>query len=144
MKVMSAGISGWVGGKMPTESGLSMFDHLGMGVTDMEASTAFYVAALAPIDVKVVGGLRRCGRSRYRHQTWLWLSKASTKPMPLHIAFTATKRSQVDEFYERAIAAGGKDNGAPGIRAHYHPNYYGAFVFGPDGHNIEVVCHSPE
>ncbi len=121
-----------------------MFDHLGMGVTDMEASTAFYVAALAPIDVKVVADFGDAVGLGIGTKPWLWLSKASTKPMPLHIAFTATKRSQVDEFYERAIAAGGKDNGAPGIRAHYHPNYYGAFVFGPDGHNIEVVCHSPE
>ncbi len=58
-----------------------------------------------------------------------------------HIAFKAPKRNRVDEFYAQALAAGGKENGAPGIRAHYHPNYYGAFVHDPDGNNIEAVCH---
>ena len=121
-----------------------MFDHIGMGVTDMAASKAFYLAALAPLDVKVVMdfgeavGIGRGGKPTF------WLSKSSIKPAPLHIAFTAEKRSQVDEFHRAALAAGGKDNGAPGIRAHYHPNYYGAFVIGPDGHNVEVVCHLPE
>ncbi len=62
----------------------------------------------------------------------------------MHIAFAAESRAQVDEFYKAALEAGGKDNGAPGIREMYHPNYYGAFVFDPDGHNIEAVCHKPE
>jgi predicted lactoylglutathione lyase len=62
----------------------------------------------------------------------------------LHLAFTAENRKQVQEFYRSALAAGGKDNGAPGLRPHYHPNYYGAFVIGPDGHNVEAVCHRPE
>ena len=74
----------------------------------------------------------------------LWLGTATEgKPLPLHIAFAADNRNQVDEFYRQALAAGGKDNGPPGIRPHYHPNYYAAFVIGPDGHNLEVVCHRP-
>ena len=62
---------------------------------------------------------------------------------PIHLAFTADNRGQVDAFYEAALAAGGKDNGKPGLRPEYHPNYYGAFVIGPDGHNVEAVCHKP-
>ena len=71
-----------------------------------------------------------------------WLIVGNTQKPHVHIAFRAETRAQVDEFYKAAIAAGGKDNGKPGIRAHYHANYYGAFVLDPDGHNIEVVCHT--
>ena len=74
----------------------------------------------------------------------LWLFQTSEKPAPLHLAFTAENRQQVQDFYRAALEAGGKDNGAPGLRPHYHPNYYGAFVIGPDGHNVEAVCHRPE
>jgi predicted lactoylglutathione lyase len=70
--------------------------------------------------------------------------QSSEKPARLHLAFAAENRKQVDEFYRAALAAGGKDNGAPGLRPHYHPTYYAAFVIGPDGHNIEAVCHRPE
>jgi predicted lactoylglutathione lyase len=72
------------------------------------------------------------------------LSQSSEKPAHLHLAFTASNRQQVEAFYRAALQAGGKDNGPPGLRPHYHPNYYGAFVIGPDGHNIEAVCHKPE
>lgn len=74
----------------------------------------------------------------------LWFGKGGTPQLPMHIAFTADNRKQVDQFYEAALAAGGKDNGAPGIREIYHPNYYGAFIIDPDGHNIEAVCHNQE
>jgi predicted lactoylglutathione lyase len=74
----------------------------------------------------------------------LWLAPAEAKPTSMHIAFTAEKRAEVDAFYRAALAAGGKDNGAPGLRPNYHPNYYGAFVIGPDGHNVEAVCHKAE
>ena len=74
----------------------------------------------------------------------LWLFQTAEKPLPMHIAFAAERRQQVDDFHRAALAAGGKDNGAPGIRAHYHPNYYGAFMIAPDGHNVEAVCHRPE
>ena len=84
--------------------------------------------------------------TEYRHwskvgKPALWLYQSSTKPAPLHIAFTAENRKQVQDFYRAALEAGGKDNGAPGLRPHYHPNYYGAFVIGPDEHNVEAVCH---
>jgi len=74
----------------------------------------------------------------------LWLYETKERPAHLHLAFTAEGRKQVDEFYRAAMAAGGKDNGAPGLRPHYHANYYGAFVIDPDGHNVEAVCHKPE
>ena len=74
----------------------------------------------------------------------LWISETKERPAHLHLAFSADNRMQVDAFYRAALAAGGKDNGPPGLRPHYHANYYGAFVIGPDGHNIEVVCHKPQ
>jgi catechol 2,3-dioxygenase-like lactoylglutathione lyase family enzyme len=73
----------------------------------------------------------------------LCLFQTSEKPAHLHLAFVAEERQQVDAFYRAALDAGGQDNGAPGLRPHYHPNYYAAFVIGPDGHNIEAVCHKP-
>jgi catechol 2,3-dioxygenase-like lactoylglutathione lyase family enzyme len=72
----------------------------------------------------------------------LWLSQGEPPVSPLHIAFTAKNRAEVDAFHAAALAAGAKDNGAPGLRPHYHPNYYGSFAIDPDGHNIEAVCHS--
>lgn len=121
-----------------------MFDHIGFGVTDYAASKAFFLAALKPLGVAVVmegeygAGLGQNGKPS------LWLYESAGQPAPLHIAFVAADRGQVDAFHRAAIAAGGKDNGAPGLRPHYHPNYYGAFVIGPDGHNVEAVCHKPE
>ena len=118
-----------------------MFDHVGFGVSDYAASKAFFVQALAPLGVGIVMegpyglGLGQNGKPS------LWLSETSVKPAPMHIAFTADERQQVDAFHRAALAAGGKDNGAPGLRPHYHANYYGAFVIGPDGHNVEAVCH---
>ena len=121
-----------------------MFDHIGVGVSDYAASKAFFLKALQPLcyDVVMEGpygvGLGPTGKPL------LWLSQSSEKPGRVHVAFAAKNRKQVDEFYRAALAAGGKDNGPPGLRPHYHPNYYGAFVIGPDGHNVEAVCHKPE
>jgi catechol 2,3-dioxygenase-like lactoylglutathione lyase family enzyme len=120
-----------------------MFDHIGIGVSDNESSKRFFLQVLAPLGVGVVTefpeaiGLGPPGKPAF------WLSPVSGKPTQLHLAFTANSRSQVDEFYRRAIAAGAADNGAPGLRPHYHANYYAAFVIGPDGHNVEAVCHKP-
>jgi catechol 2,3-dioxygenase-like lactoylglutathione lyase family enzyme len=122
-----------------------MFDHVGFRVRNLDASRKFYLAALAPLGVGVAMegpygvGLGRGGKPS------LWLSQGPGEPpfSPLHIAFTAKNRAEVDAFHAAALAAGGKDNGAPGLRPHYHPNYYGAFAIDPDGHNIEAVCHSP-
>ena len=121
-----------------------MFDHVGFGVTDYDASKSFFLKALEPLGVGVVMegpyglGLGRDGKPS------LWLHASEARPAPLHIAFTASDRAQVDAFHRAALEAGGRDNGAPGLRPHYHANYYGAFVIGPDGHNVEAVCHKPE
>jgi catechol 2,3-dioxygenase-like lactoylglutathione lyase family enzyme len=120
-----------------------MFDHIGFGVTDLARSKAFFLAALQPLGISVVMegpygvGLGRSGKPS------LWLKGMGEKPAHLHIAIAAESRAEVDAFYRAALAAGGKDNGPPGLRPDYHPDYYGAFVIGPDGHNIEAVCHRP-
>jgi catechol 2,3-dioxygenase-like lactoylglutathione lyase family enzyme len=119
-----------------------MFDHVGFRVRNLETSRKFYLSALAPLGVGVAMegpygvGLGRSGKPS------LWLSQGEPPASPLHIAFTAKNRADVDAFHAAALAAGGKDNGPPGLRPHYHPNYYGAFAIDPDGHNIEAVCHS--
>ena len=121
-----------------------MIDHVVISVSDIEAAKAFYVEALAPLEYRIVmemeGG---CGFGILQKPDF-WIHQGdSTKPR-VHIAFTAASRAEVDAFYAAAIAAGGTDNGPPGLREDYHPNYYGAFVLDPDGHNIEAVCHRPE
>lgn len=121
-----------------------MFDHIGLGVSDLEASKTFYLRALAPLGVAVVmEGPYGVGLGR-KDKPSFWLHQATEKPAPLHLAFAAGDRRQVDEFHRAALAAGGTDNGPPGLRPHYHPSYYAAFVIGPDGHNVEAVCHRPD
>jgi catechol 2,3-dioxygenase-like lactoylglutathione lyase family enzyme len=121
-----------------------MFDHVGFGVTNLAESKAFFLEALRPLGVAVaMEGPYGVGMGQDNKPS-LWLSETKERPSPLHLAFTARTRKEVDEFYRAAMAAGGKDNGAPGVRPHYHANYYGAFVIGPDGHNVEAVCHKPE
>jgi catechol 2,3-dioxygenase-like lactoylglutathione lyase family enzyme len=121
-----------------------MFDHIGIGVTDYAASKAFFLKALKPLGVTLVmEGPYGLGLGQNAKPSF-WLHELSTKPTPLHLAFAAATRRQVDEFFAAAIEAGGKDNGAPGLRPDYHANYYGAFIIGPDGHNVEAVCHAPE
>lgn len=121
-----------------------MFDHVGVGVSDLAASRVFFLQALAPLGGAVVMegpygvGIGQEGKPS------LWLFETRERPAHLHIAFAARSRAEVDAFHRAALAAGGKDNGAPGLRPHYHPSYYGAFVIGPDGHNVEAVCHRPE
>jgi predicted lactoylglutathione lyase len=77
-------------------------------------------------------------------KAFFWIGDGPRTAGPVHIAFAAKSRAEVDSFYREGLAAGGKDNGAPGLRLHYHPNYYGAFLLDPDGNNIEAVCHKPE
>jgi catechol 2,3-dioxygenase-like lactoylglutathione lyase family enzyme len=123
-----------------------MFDHVKFGVSDYAASKAFFVAALEPLGVTVVAegpptyGVELCGQGIAS----LCLFQTDERPAPLHLAFTAESRSQVEAFHRAAVAAGGADNGPPGLRPRYHANYYAAFVIGPDGHNIEAVCHEPD
>ena len=124
-----------------------MFDHVKFGVSDYAASKAFFLKALEPLGVAVVGeGPPTYGveLSPPGGHASLCLDQTADKPAPLHLAFRAENRQQVEAFHRAALEAGGKDNGAPGPRPHYHANYYAAFVIGPDGHNIEVVCHGPE
>lgn len=123
-----------------------MFDHVKFGVSDYAASKAFFLKALEPLGVAVVAeGLPTYGvELSTRGKASLCLYLTGEKPAHLHLAFAADNRRQVDAFYRAALQAGGIDNGAPGLRPHYHANYYAAFVIGPDGHNIEVVCNEPE
>jgi catechol 2,3-dioxygenase-like lactoylglutathione lyase family enzyme len=120
------------------------FDHIGFPVRDLATSRAFYVAALAPLGIGLVVdraevvAFGRHGRAQF------WLGGTSAPPSGVHVSFSAADRASVRAFYEVALAAGGSDNGAPGLRPHYHPNYYGAFVLDPDGHNVEAVCRNPE
>ena len=121
-----------------------IIDHIGFEVSDAERSIEFYSKALAPLGIEKImefegwTGFGKNGKPEF------WFGKGDSPQAPMHIAFSADSREQVDQFYEAALAAGGKDNGAPGIREIYHPNYYGAFVFDPDGHNTEAVCHKSE
>jgi len=120
-----------------------VIDHIAVGVSDLAASEAFYRAALAPLGYTVLmegddyAGLGVAPKPDF------WLGAGSPNVPPVHVAFSAQSRADVDAFYRAAMAAGGRDNGPPGLRAYYHPNYYGAFVLDPDGHNVEAVCHSP-
>jgi len=124
-----------------------MFDHVNFDVSDLTKSAAFYEKALAPLGCKKIAEYLEYGVVGFgdkRPQFWIVKGQPHAEPDEVHIAFQAQSRKQVDEFYKAAITAGGKDNGAPGVRKEYHPNYYGAFVLDPDGFNIEAVCHSPE
>lgn len=124
-----------------------MLDHISLGVADFDRSTAFYDRALAPLGLarlytvpaELTGGIASTGYGASRPFFWIAGPKAS--PGGAHIAFRAETRAQVDAFHVAALAAGGRDNGPPGLRPHYHPDYYGAFVIDPDGYNIEAVCH---
>jgi catechol 2,3-dioxygenase-like lactoylglutathione lyase family enzyme len=121
-----------------------MFDHVKFGVSDYAASKAFFLAALEPLGVTVVTEWPPNGveLSQPEGEVSLCLFQTDEKPAHLHLAFAAATRPQVDAFHRAALQAGGKDNGAPGLRPQYHANYYAAFVVCPDGHNIEAVCHA--
>ena len=123
-----------------------MFDHVKFGVSDYAASRAFFLKALEPLGVTEVSECPPFGveLSQPNGKVSLCLFQTEEKPAHLHLAFTAENRQQVEAFYRAALAAGGKDNGAPGLRPNYHASYYAAFVIGPDGHNIEAVCHERE
>jgi catechol 2,3-dioxygenase-like lactoylglutathione lyase family enzyme len=128
-----------------------MLDHLGFAVRDVTVSRAFYEKSLAPLGFGIVMEVtpEMTGGDTYLgfgspHRPQFWIGTGGPPAGRVHVAFKAQNRAAVDAFHKAALAAGGTDNGAPGIRAHYHPDYYGAFVLDPDGHNIEAVCHGPE
>ena len=127
-----------------------MLDHVGFPVSDYERSKAFYLKALAPLGYSIVmevaqdenvghaaAGFGAAGKPDF------WIGGEGKLTKPIHIAIAAKDRAMVDAFYRAALAAGGKSNGPPGLRPHYHASYYAAFVLDPDGHNIEAVCHTP-
>ena len=126
-----------------------MIDHIGFPVKDYARSKAFYTQALAPLGYTLImevqqdahdspaAGFGIAGKPDF------WIGGEGGLNRAVHVALTASNRAAVDAFYRAALAAGGKDNGAPGLRPHYHPDYYGAFVLDPDGHNVEAVCHKP-
>ncbi|MGH7985223.1 MAG: VOC family protein [Candidatus Binataceae bacterium] len=116
-----------------------MLDHIAIPVSDLSASKQFFVAALAPLDYKVIFDLADAVGMGAEGFPAFWIDRGRPR-RPLHIAFSAANRGVVDAFYRSALAAGGRGNGEPGVRADYTPNYYAAFVFDPDGNNIEVVC----
>jgi catechol 2,3-dioxygenase-like lactoylglutathione lyase family enzyme len=120
-----------------------MFDHVVFGVSDYAASKAFFLEALEPLGVAIVFEGPLGVEISSDGKASLCICPTDERPAHLHLAFTAGSRQQVEAFHRAALEAGGKDNGAPGLRPQYHANYYAAFVIGPDGHNIEVVCHEP-
>ena len=129
-----------------------MIDHVGFAVSDAARSRAFYEQALAPLGIGLIMSVTpeqtESGGSAYGFgsdgKPYFWIGDNERVGEGTHVALEAKVRAEVDAFYQAALDAGGRDNGPPGIRAHYHPNYYGAFVLDPDGNNIEAVCHRPE
>ena len=124
-----------------------IIDHVGLKVSDFERSKAFYREVLGTLGIDLLadwtfGNDLVAGFGKERSTFWI----SSGRPLrgETHVAFTAASRAEVQAFYSVALSMGGRDNGPPGIRAHYHPDYYGAFVLDPDGNNIEAVCHEPE
>lgn len=128
-----------------------MLDHVGFAVSDFARSRAFYLDALKPLGIALIkevtaeqtgnGAAAGFGADG---KPFFWIGEGENGGSHVHVALAAPDRRTVDAFHAAAMAAGGRDNGAPGLRPHYHPNYYGAFVLDPDGHNIEAVCHAPE
>ena len=128
-----------------------MIDHLSLTVSDFARSKAFYTQALAPTGHSRVVELPAAASGHgvsagFCHEDGsdLWISQGAPVQPRIHLAFRVPDRAAVDAFHRAALAAGGTDNGAPGLRPQYHAHYYGAFVLDPDGHNIEAVCHDPE
>ena len=122
-----------------------MLDHVTLGVSDLERSKTFYDRALSPLGIaRLYAEAGRFAGYGIDPKAFFWIGTRPNAQSGAHVAFTAKDRATVDRFYADAIAAGGKDNGGPGLRPHYHANYYGAFVLDPDGHNIEAVCHLAE
>jgi catechol 2,3-dioxygenase-like lactoylglutathione lyase family enzyme len=120
-----------------------MLDHVTIGVSDFERSKKFYDSALRPLGImRLYGDGERFAGYGVAPKAIFWIGIRETAQTGAHIAFVASERATVDRFYEEAIAAGGRDNGRPGIRPHYDPDYYDAFVIDPDGHNIEAVCRA--
>jgi len=126
-----------------------MIDHVGFSVSDYPRAKAFYQKALEPLGYGLIKEVQQDANDSpaagfgIKGKPDFWIGGEGALNKPVHIAIAAKDRASVDAFHKAALAAGAKDNGAPGLRPHYHANYYGAFVLDPDGHNIEAVCHAP-
>ncbi|HEY1892533.1 MAG TPA: VOC family protein [Steroidobacteraceae bacterium] len=127
-----------------------MLDHIGFAVSNLKKSTAFYAAVLRPLGIELLMEVTAEQTGSGAHagfgvapKPFFWIGDHGSPCTGVHVAFTAGSRAQVVQFYQAALKAGGRDNGKPGVRPHYHDNYYGAFVFDPDGNNVEAVCHKP-
>jgi len=130
---------------------MAIVDHVGLSVSDLAQAKSFYAKALAPLGISLMMEIPKSVTGDYDiaglgkgSKPDFWIAAAGKITPPVHIAFTASSRAEVDAFHAAGLAAGGTDNGPPGVRAHYHPHYYGAFVRDPDGNNVEAVCHLPE
>lgn len=128
-----------------------MLDHIGFLVSDFARLKAFYRDALAPLSLSLLMEVTAEQTGAGAHagfgaegKPFFWIGSGKRAPSGVHVAFAANSRAEVDAFHRAALAAGGRNNGAPGLRPRYHANYYGAFVLDPDGNNIEAVCHKPE
>ncbi|MCC4619868.1 VOC family protein [Xanthomonas cassavae CFBP 4642] len=126
---------------------MSAIDHVGMACSDLQTSVAFYRVALAPLGITLLAELTAADTGGRAHagfgieRPFLWLGSQAQALGATHLALTATDRASLEAFHQAALAAGGRDHGAPGLRPHYHPHYYSAFVLDPDGNNLEAVCH---
>jgi catechol 2,3-dioxygenase-like lactoylglutathione lyase family enzyme len=122
-----------------------MIDHVTLGVSDLDRARDFYDWALAPLGiVRLYADGGRFSGYGTGHKAFVWIGRRDQVLTGAHVAFLAPDRAAVAAFYEAALAAGGRDNGRPGLRPHYRADYYGAFVLDPDGHNIEAVCYDSE
>ena len=121
-----------------------MIDHIGLSVKDYQGSRAFYEAALAPLGYRVLMGSDEWKGAGFgtADKPEFWVVERAPAGTGTHVAFACEDRATVQAFHAAAVAAGGRDNGGPGVREHYHPTYYAAFVLDPDGNNIEAVCHA--
>jgi len=129
-----------------------LLDHIGIAVGDYARSRDFFERALGPLGIRLLMtfetwagfGPAGTGPDELQRKPSFWIHQSDEPLSPVHVAFAAADRAQVRAFHQAALAAGGRDNGGPGLRQEYHPTYFGAFVLDPDGHNIEAVCHAPE
>jgi catechol 2,3-dioxygenase-like lactoylglutathione lyase family enzyme len=128
-----------------------MLDHLGISISDLARSRAFYLTALAPLgmDIQLEVSAEQTGDHAAigfgaNGKPFFWIGEGKQPASSIHVAFAAGSRADVDAFHCAALTAGGRDNGAPGLRPHFHADYYGAYVLDPDGYNVEAVCHAPE
>ncbi len=120
-----------------------MIDHVGIDVSDIDSAKAFYEQALAPLGYAKLSEFPEAVGFGEPGKPDFWIARRG-KPGTSHVAIRSRDRASVDAFHEAALAAGGRDNGAPGLRTQYHETYYGAYVLDPEGNNVEAVCHRPE